>query len=209
MIKTAAPPKEEAASNARKAAVDTLAAELLNIDQKALKAHARYCIKYIKGLKNVAVKVVIAGGAGSGKTTIAGELSKLLDAKNIDFDEYIVGGFTEDSTEYDKRLHNAFLPVWKDLPKDNWIIEHVEACSKEFVDFFQPTWAVLVDPGDDRLKKTAKARNAVGTSDPTREARALKSAKKAKKDFEALKGVELSQSKVCRLKLLIDVPKES
>jgi GTPase SAR1 family protein len=196
MIKTAGPPSSEAKANAKKAETDTLAAQLLDLDSARLKKQATRVANFIRNsVSKENARIVITGGAGSGKTTFAGALSKELKLKDFDLDEYVEGGHTADQEAYETRLHNAFLGVWQDLPdKTGWVIEHVEACHPFLVETFEPSFAILVDPGADRLKRTAEARNAVGKADPSREKRALETMKKAKKQFKALSGKEVSLS---------------
>ena len=184
MLKTAEP--QDPNANAEKAKLDSKAAGLLGFDPDEVRKAA---IVLAMTLPEGAC-VVVTGGAGSGKTTIARELAKTLGAKNFDFDEYIPGGYTADKTEYARRFSKGLYELWEDVPeKKAWVIEHVEACSPDLVGLYRPDYALLVDPGVERIAKAAVARSMAGDSKPEeRVARGLQSAEKAKKQFNALPG---------------------
>ena len=180
-------PREEQKANEAKARTDSKAAELLNFDHGELKLAAEKLADKMRKA-GPPYHLVVAGGAGSGKTTLAGALSTALGIPAFDFDEYVRGGWTPDRDEYEERLKRALYDLWTDLPADadGWIVEHVESCSKMMTDLLRPNYALLVDTGEERLRLTAQARNAVGTFDPAREKRALQSMKTAKEQFWAL-----------------------
>lgn len=187
ITKEAAPPSSEAKANAQKAKTDQEAGQLLDFDKKKLQQGVAELIKILSTFKNPTI--VVTGGAGSGKSTVSGMLSEKLGIKEFDLDKYIEGGHTKDKDAYQARLKKAWYNVWQDLPNEGgWIIEHVEACNPELVGMFEPDLAILVDPGEQKLKLTAAARNKVGKEDPTREKRALETMTKAKKQFNALDG---------------------
>jgi Cdc6-like AAA superfamily ATPase len=191
MIKEAAPPEGEAAANAKKARTDRLAGEILNFDKKKIKKATNELLEVLSNTKNPTI--VITGGAGSGKSHLSSKLSDELGIKAFDLDQYIEGGYTKDAKAYEERLKNAFYKVWEDLPnKGGWIIEHVEACSLPAVGIFKPAFAILVNPGEEKIRLTAEARNKVGKPDPSREKRALETTKKAISQFEGLKGAEIT-----------------
>jgi hypothetical protein len=176
-------------ANAAKAEMNTRAAELLKLDEDALHQQAVKIADAILAAFDGAPRVVVTGGAGSGKTTLAVALEKELGVKNFDFDEYIPGGWTADVEEYARRFHKGLYELWEDVPpKKGWIIEHVEACRPELLGLYNPDFAVLVDPGEERLRQAAEARTAVAGNGEGRLPRALQSDNKAKAQFKALKG---------------------
>lgn len=184
-------PREEQAANAAKVKTDSKASELLDFDKKRTQRDA---LKVADRLKKHGppYHIVMSGAAGSGKTTLSGALSETLGIPVFDLDNYIRGGWTADREEYESRLKTALYDVWTDLPpdKDGWILEHVESCSQMFNELLRPDFAILLDPGVERIKMTAEARNAVGTFDRKREKRALDSRARAREQFFALAAKE-------------------
>ena len=188
---------QDPGANAIKAEMNTQASQLLHLDEDALKGKAQKIADAIWAdlgdavLAGVDPRVLVTGGAGSGKTTLAGQLSQILGVKNLDFDEYIPGGWTSDSEEYARRFNKGLYELWEDVPKKKgWVIEHVESCASSLIGLYNPDYAVLVDPGEERLAAAAEARQAImgkGT-DKDRLARALQSDKKAKEQFKAMSG---------------------
>ena len=183
---------QDQAANAAKAQTDTKAAGLLGLDEDAVKKVAKAVAKDILALHkdDIPIRIVMSGGAGSGKTTFARLLSEELGVKNIDLDEYVPGGFTTDKDEYARRFNKSLYEVWDSVPpKKGWIIEHVEACNKDLVGLYSPNFAILVDPGLERVTAAAKGRADVADEkDPShRIERGIQSSMKAKKQFEALR----------------------
>jgi energy-coupling factor transporter ATP-binding protein EcfA2 len=193
MNKTAAPPESEREANRAKAETDDLAAQFLELDHPRLKRDVAVLAHIIKtdGIHNRTI--CITGGAGSGKSTLAKLLAKALSVKTFDLDEYIKGGYSDDGT-YDRRLSTAAYNVWMELPREGWIVEHVNACKPDVSDLFKPQYAILVDPGKQHLKEVAAARNMAGKTDHSREERALKTAEEAKNEFKKLKGAYVPMS---------------
>lgn len=175
--------------NQAKALVDAKAGELLHLDEDAVRESAESVADYIDG---DSPRVLVTGGAGSGKTTFAESLGRILGVKSRVFDEYIPGGWTSDSEEYARRFNKGLYELWEHIqPKKGWVIEHVEACHPDLVGLYPPDYAILVDPGEERLRKSVAARSEVmgdDGKDGSRLARALQSDKKAKSQFNALKG---------------------
>lgn len=189
MDKTAAPPDSEEAANAKKHETDSAAGEILGLDPNKTDRVATEIASIIK-VQNGPKRIVIAGGAGSGKSTLSRFLSGKLRVKRFDLDEYIEGGFHKDPATYDSRLNAALYLVWKDMP-DLWILEHVEACRPFIIHGFRPSYTILVDPGAEHLKKTAAARNLAGKNDPDREKRAMDTMKTSAEQFKAVKGTNI------------------
>lgn len=178
-------------ANARKAEIDTRAADLLNWDQSRLVKVARKIADFVKG--DATKTFCITGGAGSGKTSLAGELAEVLNVPNFDFDEYIPGGYTKDSKEYRGRLVKGMANLWEDMPhRPGWIIEHVEACNEDMLAAFKPDFCIFVDPEVERLLRTAQARGHVAGDDDQqvykREQRALESSEYARMQFSKVSG---------------------
>jgi len=182
-------PKQERLANALKAKTDERAGEVLNFNEAKVKQRAK-TVGHLLRREGEPARVVVTGGAGAGKSSFAGSLSDVLDVPVFDFDKYIQGGFTPDVEEYESRLNSAVYDLWSDLPKSDtgYIIEHVEACNPTLIRMLNPNFAVLLDPGEDHLKRTAKVRNEVGTYNRSREKRALDSMKTSRKHFEAAPG---------------------
>ena len=181
-------PREEAKLNAAKAERDERAAEVLGLSLGKISKQAEDLAAMLKKHQRNSYKIVLTGGAGSGKTTLANELSKKLEIPIYDLDNYIRGGWTPDREEYEQRLFHAIYDLWTDLPAGDygWIVEHVEACSPTITKFLRPNFAVLLDPGEEALMAAARARNSVGSHDERREDRAVSSSKLAKEQFNAM-----------------------
>ena len=194
-------------ANAKKADTDRKAAELIGMDEDVVRSNAKAIANLlrIRGGSGPGsgphehtlnlLRIVVCGAAGSGKTSIAIHLAKELEVKHIDLDDYIPGGHTSDKKEYDRRFNRGLYEAWDDVPhKTGWIIEHVEACSKELVGLYSPDYAILVDPGLERIRRAAVARAAVSDGDrKDRLARALETEATARRQFSALHGTVLSQ----------------
>jgi hypothetical protein len=190
-------------ANAQKANTDRKAAELIGMDEDVVRSNAK-AIAYLlrercgngqhEHTLNM-LRIVIAGAAGSGKTSIAIHLAKELEVKHIDLDDYIPGGHTSDKKEYDRRFNRGLYEAWDDVPhKSGWIIEHVEACNKDLVGLYSPNYALLVDPGLERIRRAAVARAAVSDGDrKDRLARALETEATSRKQFSALHGTVLGR----------------
>lgn len=190
MNKNAAVQDPEA--NAKKDETDRKAGELLHVDFDKMKNDAAELAAHIRGRADGTYKVVVSGGAGSGKTSISFRLAEALGVKHLDMDKYVPGGFTEDEDEYARRLNKALYEMWEDIPtKGGWVIDHVEACSKEVVGLLNPTFALLCDPGVERIRSVAEARKQAGGDAADRLARGLQSASKSSKQFAALEGTSL------------------
>jgi hypothetical protein len=190
MLKNAAVQDPE--MNRRKEETDHRAGELLHVDLDKMKADAEELAAHIRGRAGGVYKVVVSGGAGSGKTSISFRLAEALGAKHLDMDKYVPGGFTEHEVEYARRLNKALYEMWEDIPtKGGWVIDHVEACSKEVVGLLNPTFAILCDPGVERIRSVAEARTQAGSDHEERLSRGLQSAIKSTKQYAALKGTHL------------------
>jgi energy-coupling factor transporter ATP-binding protein EcfA2 len=179
--------------NKSKAEADARASILMHLDDDALASQAGKIADAIQMEFDDGPRVLVTGGAGSGKTALAGHLSSALGVKSLNFDEYIPGGWTSDAKEYERRFSKGLYEMWDDVPpKKGWVIEHVEACSPNLVGLYRPDFVVLVDPGVERLRQAAEARSEVsgkgaeGSKD--RLARALQSDERAKTQYKSLGG---------------------
>jgi adenosyl cobinamide kinase/adenosyl cobinamide phosphate guanylyltransferase len=196
MDKTAAPPESESEANAKKSMTDRLAGELMGVDHKHVRKFAEQLGE--KALENLPLverpmRIVVTGGAGSGKSSLSINLAEAFELKHLDVDQYVKGGYTPDAKEWKKRLEEAYAAVWQDLPtRRGWVVEHVEACDKPWVSLLHPNLAILVAPEEKQLLRTAEARNTVGKEDPNRARRALETAETSKKQFLDLRGVVLA-----------------
>jgi hypothetical protein len=178
-------------ANAKKKAIDSLAAGLLNIDKEHLTSLAGDIAFQLLGPKPV--RLMITGGAGSGKTTISSTIAERLNVPSFDFDEYVPGGYTSDGKEYRHRLVAGMEHLFNDLPyKTGWIVEHVEACNSDMVQAFKPTHCLLLIRPAKHLLRAAQARGTVAEDSDedvsAREKRALESSEYAKMQFEQVPG---------------------
>lgn len=175
--------------NQAKASVDARAAALMHLDWDAVREVAEDLAEHIGEDEP---RILVTGGAGSGKTTLAECLEQVLKVRNLNFDNYIPGGWTSDSEEYARRFNKGLYELWEHVPqKKGWVIEHVEACHPDLAGLYPPDYAILVDPGEERLRSSVAARAEVmgdDGKDGARLARALQSDKKAKSQFNAMKG---------------------
>lgn len=189
--------------NARKKMVDGMTAILLQIDERAVRRMARDVGKVVR--ENVPhARIVVGGGAGSGKTVFAEALAHELETPCFDFDHYIPGGYTPDKKIYEQRLRKGFDSLWHDLPHvHSWVVEHVYACSPEFVELLSPTLAIHLDPGIEHLKSVAQARDIIGeNTDGKRAVRASETAIRSKAQFRSLPGKIVFERDDLRMKLL-------
>lgn len=194
-------------ANERKRDLDTLAAELLNIDQEKLVTEAGKIAFDLLGkdVNGPPIRLCITGGAGSGKSTIASVIAERLSLPCFDFDEYIPGGYHKDQKTYHKRLLDGMDNLCNDLPtKRGWVIEHVEACNDDMVKAFRPTHCLILEPKTSRIMRTANARGEVAEDTPSktyeREQRALESAEYARMQFEEVNGDVVKAGEGWRLK---------
>jgi len=175
--------------NRAKSDADAKVSELLKVDKEAIDSKAGEIGDVIlKEMDDIlSPKVVVTGGAGSGKTTIASALAKALGVKSLSFDEYVPGGWVDDKEEYARRFSKGLYEMWEDVPpRKGWVIEHVESCGESLVGLYRPDFALLVDPGDEHLGRVAEARSSIQGSVTL--SRSLQSAEKAKTQFNALPG---------------------
>jgi hypothetical protein len=191
-------------ANAKKADTDRRAAELIGVDDDVVRKDAKNLVEQLRKYCGNGphehtlnmLRIVIAGAAGSGKTSIAVQLAKELGVKNIDLDDFIPGGHTADKLEYERRFNRGLYEAWDSVPhKAGWIIEHIGACNKDLVSLYSPSFALLVDPGPERIRLAAAARAAVSDSgnEKDRLARALETEKSSRKQFDSLHGTVLSR----------------
>jgi hypothetical protein len=147
---------------------------------------------------------VVCGGAGANKTTFSDMLSSEIGAPAFNLDEYIPGGHTPDRKKYEQRFSTGLTRLWEDIPVvRSWIVEHVEACSRDVVQLLSPSVAVHLNPGVEHLKSVAQARDLVGeNTNGQRHHRALETAIKAKMQFDGLKGKVLIKNKTFEVKAL-------
>lgn len=166
---------------------DAQVAILLKLDKESLHEKVELVADVIDSTFEGQPRIVITGGAGSGKSTFAADLSTTLGIKGFSFDQYIPGGFTEKKDEYERRFNKGMYELWEDLPqKKGWVIEHVESCKPEFLGLYAADFAILLDPGEEHLRKVVEARTTLQGGVTL--ARALTSAAKAVSQFEELKG---------------------
>ena len=198
-------PRVDREANAKKKAIDSLAASLLDIDKEHLIRLAGDLAFRLLGPETV--RLMVTGGAGSGKTTISSTIAERLNIPSFDFDEYIPGGYTPNGKDYRHRLVCGMVRLYDDLPyKTGWIVEHVEACNADMVTAFKPTHCLLITQPVSHLLRTAQARGeAAEDSDEdvvAREKRALESSEYAKMQFEQVPGEVVGRGKGWVLKKL-------
>ena len=181
-------PRVDHQANARKRGYDSLAASLLDLDNKKLESTAGGIAFDLLGPEQV--RLFVTGGAGAGKTSVASVIGERLNLPVFDFDEYIPGGHHKDVRIYRKRLLDGMDNLWNDVPvKKGWIIEHVEACSSDMVESFKPTHCLLMRPPMRHLQLVAGARSEVsGIEEHELAQRALETAKRSVEQFAAVPG---------------------
>lgn len=178
---------QDDALNKVKEMTDAQVGILLKLDKESLHEKVELVAKLIDSTFDSEPRIVVTGGAGSGKSTFAADLASTLSVKGFSFDQYIPGGFTEKKDEYERRFNKGMYELWEDIPqKKGWIIEHVEACKPEFLGLYAADFAILLDPGEEHLRKVVEARSTLQGGVTL--ARALSSATKAVSQFEELKG---------------------
>lgn len=178
---------QDDALNKVKEMTDAQVGILLKLDKESLHEKVELVAKLIDSTFDSEPRIVVTGGAGSGKSTFAADLASTLGVKGFSFDQYIPGGFTEKKDEYERRFNKGMYELWEDIPqKKGWIIEHVEACKPEFLGLYAADFAILLDPGEEHLRKVVEARSTLQGGVTL--ARALSSATKAVSQFEDLKG---------------------
>jgi hypothetical protein len=190
-------------ANVRKKLVDGMTSVLLDLDERAVRRTAREVAEVVKDAAPHA-RIVVAGGAGAGKTVFSEALAHELRIPCFDFDAYIPGGHTPNKALYKERLRKGFESLWLDLPHvHSWVVEHVEACNRNFVDSLSPTLAIHLDPGLDHLKSVAQARDIVASNtDGKRAVRASETALRSRAHFRSLPGRVVFKRDGLQMKLL-------
>lgn len=173
--------------NKVKEQTDAQVGVLLKLDKESLQEKAELIAGIIDSTFEGPPRIVVTGGAGAGKSTLAAALAAKLDVKGFSFDQYIPGGFTEKKDEYERRFSKGMYELWEDIPtRRGWIVEHVEACKPEFLGLYAADFAILLDPGEEHLRKVVEARSSLQGGVTL--ARALTSAAKAASQFNELEG---------------------
>lgn len=193
----------EERANATKARTDQLAGELLGSGSKVQKmAQEISALLFWED----PLHLCISGGAGSGKSSVARRLAKILDVPVFDFDEFIPGGYHRDPKVYRKRFVDGMSSLWDALPRGPWIVEHVEACNDEMLRAFKPNAVLHLSPPASHAMSTAAARSAVAGEGPEeqygREQRALESAVISSNQFSKTPGKVIGQGRGWVLKKL-------
>ena len=182
-------PAVDHSANQRKRKIDALAGKLLDLDAEKLITLAGNIAFQLLGPERV--RLMVTGGAGSGKTTVSSVIAERLNLPCFDFDEYVVNGWHPDGKEYRRRLVAAMSRLYDDLPyKTGWVVEHVEACNGDMLKAFQPTHCLLLAPPAQHLLDIAGARARAGgeKSPASLEQRALESSEYARMQFEKAPG---------------------
>lgn len=189
-------PAVDRSANERKRKIDSLAGKLLGLDGDKLVSLGGDIAFRLLGPEQV--RLMVTGGAGSGKTTVASVIAERLNLPCFDFDEYIVGGWHQDGKEYRRRLVAAMSKLYDDLPyKTGWVVEHVEACNQDMFKAFKPTHCLLLAPSAKQLMMVASARASAGgdSSAAGLEQRALESSEYARMQFEKVSGEVMARGK--------------
>jgi hypothetical protein len=177
--------------NAHKRLVDGLASKLLKIDTSSLKRTADEIGAWLSKHMGGDLRIVVSGGTGANKSTVAKFLGQQFDIPSFDLDEYIEGGYDPDLEVYQKRLTDSFYRVYQAMPTTSgWLLEHVLACSPSVVNFFKPNVAILLTPPVEQLIEVANARDMVGEDTKGQRAvRSVQTANEAQKHWRNLNGV--------------------
>lgn len=172
--------------NAQKQRTDDLAGSLLELDDDVVKGWARKAASLVKG-KN-AVRIIVTGGAGSGKTTFSKELSKLLEVPHLDLDTFIKGGYTEDKKTYEQRLIAGLMDLWNVIPRNGFVMEHVLAARPDIIQALRPDAVIFLNATDKHLIRVASGRAIAAREDSPQDriARALQTGQQARHYYESL-----------------------
>lgn len=200
-------PKVDPEANSAKRAIDGLASKLIDsFDKSELRRQAEAIIKAIRDTEAKPARIVVLGAAGSNKTSLSYELSRLMGLPAFDVDDYIPVGDSS-APDYPKRLREGWYNLWPDLPNSKgWIVEHVEAGHPDFIQLYKPRYAVLLTPGIDYLKSVAEARSLVSSHKTgeldRRTNRAMVTSIRSAMHFEELNGMVLAKGDGWKLKEL-------
>lgn len=171
--------------NAQKQRTDDLAGSLLELDDNVVKGWAA---KASAKLLKHGGRIIVTGGAGSGKTTFAKELARILEVPHFDLDTFIKGGYTPDKKVYEQRLIAGLMALWNALPRGGYVVEHVLAARPDILQALRPDAVILLNATDKHLIRVASGRAVAAREDSPNEriARALQTGQEARNFYESL-----------------------
>lgn len=188
--------------NAQKQRTDDLAGSLLELDDNVVKGWAAKAANTLLGHRG---RIIVTGGAGSGKTTFSKELARLLEIPHLDLDTFIKGGYTPKEKVYEQRLIDGLMSLWNSLPRGGFVVEHVLAARPDIIQVLRPTAVILLNATDKHLIRVASGRAVAAREDSPNEriARAIQTGRQARNYYETLAWKEVKNGR-WKMKLLTE-----
>lgn len=187
--------------NQKKIQIDLMAGALINYDPEPIHQAAKAAAKLFEGFRynEEPLRVAVTGASGAGKSVFADDIGRRLGRRAFDLDDFIPGGYTDDSKEYARRLYEGMLKVWQKLPSNGWIVEHVHALSTDMLKAFRPDFGILIEQPHSQIVRMSEARAQVAR-DENYIKRAITTEKTAKEEFELAPGRVIGSGTIWRVR---------